>query len=150
MLMTNQSIRWMGVVVVLVFGPGALAQTTVGELLEKGGKQTTKAEIIALMPMRTQSKWPNGQGEEELFFSVDGKITGTGTHFQSGTNSPVEGTWTVDETGKFCVPKRFTKWGTGTNLCWYGFKLGESSFVALKTDSDSKLFKTNSVSKVGG
>lgn len=148
--MKNQSIQWMGVLAGLVFGPSALAQTTVGDLLEKGGKQTTKAEIIASMPMRTQSKWPNGQGEEELLFSVDGKITGSATHFQSGTDSPVEGTWTVDETGKFCVPKRFTKWGNSTNLCWYGFRLGESTFGALKTEPDSKLFKTNSVRNVGG
>jgi hypothetical protein len=146
----NDSIRWTGVWAGLLLGTSALAQTTVGELLEKGGMQTTKAEIIALMPMKTQSKWPNGQGEEELFFSVDGKITGSGYHFQSRTNSPVEGAWTVDESGKFCVPKRFTGWGSSTNLCWYAFRLGENYFGALKTDSDSKLFKINSVSKVGG
>lgn len=148
--MKDQSIRWVGVLAGLVVGTSVLAQTTVGELLGKGGKQTTKAEFIALMPFQVQSKWPNGQGEEELFFSVDGKITGSGYHYQSRTSSPVEGTWSVDEDGKYCVPKRFTAWGTSTNLCFYGFRLGESSFSALTTDADSKLFKSNRVSKSGG
>jgi hypothetical protein len=148
--MTNQSMRWMSVVTGLVLGSGALAQSNVGELLEKGGKQTTKAEFLELMPMRIQQRWPNGQGEEDLFFSLDGKITGTGFHYASRTDSPAEGTWTVEEDGKFCVPKKFPKWGSSTNMCWYGFRLGDTFFGALKTDSDSKLFKTNSVSKVGG
>ncbi|PJI97593.1 hypothetical protein CLU85_2385 [Acidovorax sp. 69] len=148
--MKNQSVRWIFALMGLTLGAGAMAQSTVGELLEKGGKQNTKAEIMALMPMRIQQKWPNGQGEEELFFSVDGKITGTGSHYSSRTDSPVEGTWTVEEDGKFCAPKKFTKWGNSTNLCWYGFRLGENAFSALKTDADTKLFKTNSVTKIGG
>lgn len=148
--MKNLSILWLGVLTGLTLSSNSLAQTTVGELLEKGGKQNTKAEIMALMPMRIQQKWPNGQGEEELFFSLDGKITGTGSHYSSRTDSPVEGKWTVDEDGKFCAPKTFTGWRTSTNLCWYGFSLGETSFGALKTSADSKVFKMISVSKVGG
>lgn len=148
--MKNRPILCLGFLTGLVLSSNSFAQTTVGELLEKGGKQTTKAEIMALIPMRIQQKWPNGQGEEELFFSVDGNITGTGSHFASLTDSPVEGKWTVDEDGRFCAPKKFTRWGSSANLCWYGFRLGETSFGALQTASDSKLFKMNSVSKVGG
>lgn len=148
--MKNQSIQWSIALAGLALGAGAFAQNTVGELLEKGGKQITKAEIMASMPLRIQQKWPNGQGEEELFFSVDGKITGTGSHYSSRTDSPAEGTWAVEEDGKFCTPKKFTKWGSSTNLCWYVFRLDENSFSALKTDADTKIFKSNSVTKVGG
>jgi hypothetical protein len=129
---------------------GAQAQSTVGELLEKGGKQTTKEDFLKRMPFRMKLQWPTRQGEEELVLAADGKITGTGYHYSSRTDSPVEGTWKLEDDGKICAPKTFTKWGSSSNLCWYGFELGEEYFGSQKTDPDSKLMKVGSVTKVPG
>ena len=133
----------------LALSAGAQAQSTVAELLEKGGKQVTKAGILELMPMRLQAQWPTGIGEEELDFSVDGKISGSGFHYPSKTNSPAEGSWAVADDGKFCTPKKFTSWGTSTNLCWYMFKSGDKFFGAAKTDPGGKVGKINSIKKLG-
>ena len=62
---------------------GAHAQSNVGELLEKGGFLVDKEAFTALLPLRMEGQWPNRQGEEVLFFSVDGKITGKGYHYAS-------------------------------------------------------------------
>ena len=70
---------------------GAFAQSTVGELKEKGGSALSKTDFLELMPARMETQWPNRQGEETLLFSVDGKITGTGYHYSSRTESPVNG-----------------------------------------------------------
>ena len=86
---------------------GAFAQSTVGELKEKGGSALSKTDFLELMPARMETQWPNRQGEETLLFSVDGKITGTGYHYSSRTESPASGTWRVEEDGKFCTSKSF-------------------------------------------
>ena len=126
----------------------ALAQSTVGELQEKGGTALSKADILELMPARLETQWPNRQGEEVLFFSADGKITGTGYHYSSRTESPANGNWRVEDDGKFCTPKSFTAWNSSTNLCWYVFKLGSDYFASPKTDADAKIGKMKSVAKV--
>lgn len=124
------------------------AQSTVGELLEKGGKQISKADWLEATPLRLQTKWPNGQGEEELFFSEDGKISGTGHHYGSRSDSPASGQWKVEDDGKVCTPKTFTAWNSTTNLCWYFFKLGDSFYGAQKTEASSKIGKINTFEKV--
>lgn len=130
-------------------GLSAQAQSTVGELLQSGGRQLTKTDLLEMMPARYQGRWPNSQGEEELVFSVDGKITGTGKHYASNTESPAVGTWKVEDDGKLCTPKRFTMWGTSTDLCWYLFRLGNDLFGGLKNSSDAKIGgKINSFAKV--
>ena len=108
--------RFAGVMLGLALSAGAQAQSTVAELLEKGGKQVTKAEILELMPMRLQAQWPTGIGEEELDFSVDGKISGSGFHYPSKTNSPAEGSWAVEDDGKFCTPKSLLA-GVPAQIC---------------------------------
>lgn len=126
----------------------AHAQSTVGELLEKGGKQVSKADWLESTPLRMQTKWPNGQGEEELLFSDDGKISGTGHHYGSRSDSPASGQWKVEEDGKVCTPKTFTAWNSSTNLCWYFFKLGDSFYGAPKTEPGSRIGKINTWEKV--
>lgn len=126
----------------------AHAQSTVGELLEKGGKQLSKADMLEMMPMRYQGKWPNNQGEEELFFSEDGKITGTGYHYGSRSSSPANGQWAVEDDGKFCTPKTFVAWNSSTNLCWYIYQSGDAYFGSPKTDPSSRVGKINSIGKV--
>ena len=136
---------------VLLAIPGlAVSQSTVAELTEKGGVALTKADWQELIPLRIETQWPNRQGEEELFFSADGKISGKGYHYSSRTESPAVGSWRVEDDGKVCTPKTFTAWNSSTNLCWYLLKQGDSYFGAPKLDPDSKLVKLKALGKIPG
>lgn len=131
-----------------VVSTAAMAQSNIGELLGQGGKQLTKADILELVPLRYQSKWPNGQGEEELFFTEDGKITGKGYHYSSRTDSPANGQWKVEDDGKICTPKTFSAWNSSTNTCWYLYQLNGAFYAAGKNDPGSKVGKVNTLEKV--
>ena len=123
---------------------------TVGDIVAQGAKRITKQDFQDRLPARIQQQWPNGQGEEELFLARDGKVTGTGLHYASKGTSSVEGTWSVADDGKLCIPKKFTVWGTSTNLCWYGYTVGTTMYAAQTTEPSSKVYKVNSFTKTGG
>ena len=79
---------------------GLWAQSTVAELTAQGGSVLTKAQWLELLPLRIETQWPNRQGEEELFLSTDGKITGKGYHYSSRSESAASGSWRVEDDGK--------------------------------------------------
>lgn len=125
----------------------SMAQSTVGELLDKGGKQWLKADYEGLFPARMQYRWPNGQGEGDLLFTADGQLSGTEHHYASRSESPATGTWKLEEDGKFCAPKEMPAWRSRTNLCWYVFRLADNQYMALTPDRDAKLHKVKAISK---
>lgn len=132
----------------LVPAAGTWAQSTVADLTAQGGSVLTKAQWLDLLPLRIETQWPNRQGEEELFFSTDGKISGKGYHYSSRTESAASGAWRVEDDGKVCTPKTFVAWNNSTNQCWYFFRLGSEYFAAQKTDADTRLGKIKSMGKV--
>ena len=138
-----------GLILTTSFATASYAQSNVGELLEKGGTLVTKDEFLTLLPGRFEGQWPNRQGEEVLYFSVDGKITGKGYHYASRSESPAEGTWVVEADGKICKPQRFTAWpNSSTNNCYYLFKLGTDYYGSPKNEPGSPVRKSKSVAKV--
>lgn len=136
-------------VVAACFAGAATAQSTVGELLEQGGKQLAKADFIGLMPVRVEQKWANRQGEESLLLSADGKISGSGYHYGSRSDSPVTGSWSLADDGQICTPKTFTAWNNSTNLCWYVFVRNGTYFGSAKAEKDSKLVPVTSFKPAG-
>ena len=141
--------RWILAAALTVLGPGiAHAQSTVGELLEKGGAQVTREAFLEMLPLRIQTEWPNRQGEEELMFTADGKISGKGYHYNSRTESPASGSWKIEDDGKVCTPKTFTAWNSSTNQCWYFYRLDNAYFGTQKTDPGSRVGKIQSMGKL--
>lgn len=128
--------------------PSAHAQSNVGELLEKGGQQVSKADWLALVPMRIEQQWPNRQGEEELSLSADGKISGKGYHYSSRSESPATGSWRVEDDGKICAPKTFTAWNNSTNNCWYFFKLEDAYYGAPSLEPSARVGRVKSVTRI--
>lgn len=148
MTLTRPFLGSLALAVLSLLSSAALAQSTVGELLGQGGKQLSKADILDLVPLRYQAKWPNGQGEEELVFTEDGKITGKGYHYGSRSDSPASGQWKVEDDGKVCTPKTFTAWNSSTNSCWYLYQLNGAHYATGKTDGGSKIGKVNTLEKL--
>lgn len=127
----------------------ANAQSNLGELLDKGGKKLLKADYIALAPFRVKYEWFQGGGEGDLVYAANGTLTGTEYHYPSRSESPAVGTWTADDSGKWCIKKNMAAWNSNTDRCWYTFQLGDEYFGTLSdTDRNARIGKIKSVSKL--
>lgn len=126
----------------------ANAQSNLGELLDKGGNKLLKADYTALAPFRLKYKWLQGGGEGDLVFAANGTLTGSEYHYPSRSESTAVGTWTVDDSGRWCIKKNLETWNTKTDMCWYSFRLGDEYFGALsETDRNARVGKIQSVSR---
>jgi hypothetical protein len=118
----------------------AHAQSTVGELLDKGGKKLGKDHYAAYFPATIKYVWPDKAGEGELNYKSDGTVSGTEYHYASRTTSTAVGTWTVDDNGKWCIKKHLATWNRNTDVCWYSFELEGAYFGALSdTDRNARV-----------
>lgn len=113
----------------------ALAQSNVGDLLDKGAKKLTKDDYMSLAPFRLKYVWPQGGGEGDLVYVADGTLSGSEYHYSSRSESPATGTWSADDAGKWCMKKHMPVWNSRTDMCWYTWKLGED-YWGSATDSD--------------
>jgi hypothetical protein len=109
----------------------AAAQSTLGELVDAGGKQMTKAEVMATVTGATISGPTKVGGEGRYDYGADGSMIGAGKNPQ-GRPYSLSGKWYVDDSGKWCADFR-TPGGPGSS-CAYLFKKGDQYYVS---DSDS-------------
>jgi hypothetical protein len=135
-----------GMLFVALAAPG-FAQSTVGELLDKGGKKLVKADYDALAPFRTVYVWPQGGGEGDLVYKPDGTLSGSEYQYSSRSESPAVGTWNADDEGKWCIKKHMTTWNSRTDRCWYTWQLGTDFYGSAETDRSARIAKLKSVAK---
>lgn len=128
-------------------GVPCLAQSTVGDLLDKGGQKLVKADYDALVPFRMTYVWPQGGGEGDLIYKPDGTLSGSEYQYSSRSESPTTGTWTADEEGKWCLKKYMTLWNSRTDRCWYTWKLGNDFYGSGETDRAARISKMKSLTK---
>lgn len=128
---------------------GATAQAqTVGDLLDKGAKQLMKEDYAAMMPLRIRYQWPQGGGEGDLVFAADGTLAGSEYQYASSSESPAVGTWTVDDTGKWCMKKTMAKWKVNTDKCFITFRMGDDYYgAAADSDRSARTSKYKSYGK---
>lgn len=134
------------VVAMLAWGPSALAQTTLGALLDAGAKPRSPAEFTDEVAQRMiVGPTPTG-GKLELMYARGGTIQGTGTQNNPASNVtpwlPVRGEWSVDDRNRICTSLAVSGGGLSgatavlvlPTRCQYWFKLGKDYFFA---DSDT-------------
>jgi hypothetical protein len=127
----------------LLFGGAAMAQSNLGDLLDKGAKKLGKEDYLAMMPFKVKYVWPNRGGEGDLVFNADGTLSGTEFHYPSRSESPAVGTWTVDDGGKWCIKKSMAVWNSKTDQCWYSFRQGDDYWGTFSdTDRAARLVQT--------
>lgn len=78
----------------------ALAQATLGELLEQGGKRLDKAEVQALLVGATLAGPTTTGGDVRLEVKADGSLSG---NMRTIRSFGVMGTWKLEEDGRFCT-----------------------------------------------
>lgn len=113
-----------------LFTTGAQAQSTLGELLDKGFKKMTKGEFVTAVSGAKISAVRADGVELEYGFNADGSIAGKwystramGDNLGQGTFS---GTWSVDDDGKVCTITMSR--GGQTNACGFWFRNGDEYY----------------------
>jgi hypothetical protein len=125
-----------GLIFAAVASGAALAQNTIGELLAAGGKQLSKDEVLAAFHGATVSGPTAVGGETQSEVNENGSVSGyiTGANGQGGG---IVGTWSVDDTGKFCrdIELRFRESGQVKD-CFPIYRLGDQIDVPATASSD--------------
>jgi len=128
----------------LLFAPFAVAQNTLGELLDAGAKKLSPEEFRQDVVQRTLVGPTSSGSLVELMYAPSGVIQGraeanaAGTSMGAGTNIlfSLDGAWNIDDRGRVCtsmvvqrviLPFRCQNW----------FKLKNDYFIA-DSDSDPK------------
>jgi hypothetical protein len=122
------------IVFVVTSSTTALAQNTLGEVLDAGGKKLTKEEILAAVAGANISGPTQGGGSMQADYKSDGTFSGS-QQTTAGKGRGRFGTWTVDDSGMYCT--EITIAGAITQpdkSCGYLFKLGDQYFVAVGSD----------------
>ncbi|HTP98364.1 MAG TPA: hypothetical protein VMN56_03500 [Casimicrobiaceae bacterium] len=121
--------------------PFALAQSTLGALLDAGAKRVSVAQFKDELVQRIISGPTATGGTLELIYATNGTIAGAGLARAQQVTPPagVRGEWTTDEVGRICTIMRIS--GTAATLpvelpprCQYWFKFDNKYFLS---DSDT-------------
>ena len=129
---------------------GAHAQSTLGDVLDKGGVKITQAEWLSMLPHKNFGFGQKSQNRTEVTFAADGNLVGKEQLWDSGSydyrnaNSAVssrelKGTWKMDPDGKICINQVFGKYENVYQGCFFMFRLGDNIFhVDPASDSDRR------------
>src|SRR5215203_4822338 len=136
-------------VAALTWTPVAVAQKTLGELLDAGARPVTVAQFRDELVQRLiGGPTPTG-GKLEVMYTGDGRLQGTGTQTSNSSSippwAPISGDWSSDDTGRICTSMRVGTTSAGNTMllpkrCQYWYKLGtEYYFVDSDTDRSAKV-----------
>lgn len=122
-----------GMMVMGLWSALAIAQSTLGELLDAGGKKLSKEQVrTALIGAHVTGKTFAGS-TVETDYKADGTYSGFSTLAQGGSMG-IDGTWKVDDGGKLCVEFRVPS-GRINSSCAFYYTLSDQYYVS---ESDSE------------
>lgn len=132
------STKWFAVCIFTLSG-SAMAQNTVGELLDMGAKQIPQGELVNLLSGLIMSgpSFDKPGATIRFEYSANGTVSG-GPRMPDGRVFSSTGTWKVDESGKFCrdmTSSNGAKWGD----CRYFFRLADNYYAAETNDRGTKI-----------
>jgi hypothetical protein len=124
----------------LIAGP-ALAQGTLGELLDAGGTKLAGDTFRTEIADATVSGPSRTGGSVEFVYRADGTFTGTFSSPQ-GRGAGVVGTWKIDEDGRVCVDFAIVATDRRDRNCGFLFKLAGAYFASESgADRDAVVLK---------
>ena len=117
----------------ILFAATAQAQSTLGEVLDKGGKMLTKDELQALIP---GSLW-QGTSPSGITYKIDMRtdqtLNGTGTNARG--SGPVTGTWNITDRNQICTKLTLVSLNQTSESCSFIYQI-ENELFASPTQSD--------------
>jgi len=115
----------------------AQAQSTLGELLDRGAQKLTPAEARAQAPLTVMRDTIDA--DARITLRPDGTVVGKVENKQGHGSSEARGTWTVDASGKRCLDVNMPNFRMQWNECNYPYRLGTQVFsVPSDTDRDAR------------
>ena len=122
-----------GVVLVGLTSTTALAQNTVGEVLDAGGKKLSKAELVPVLVGGNISGPTQGGRQMQVDYKADGTLAGN-VQTANYKNAGRYGTWTVDDSGMLCVVLTTSgRVNSEAKSCGFFFNVGNQYFVSVDT-----------------
>ena len=108
---------------------GAQQPTTVGDLIDKGGKKIAKEELSALLKGATVSGVQEGSGAKfSNTLNPDGSVKGTAVR-SGGEQFNLTGKWMVNDKGQLCSDLT-PGWGRHFESCAFFFSLGKAYYAS--------------------
>lgn len=115
-----------------LFATAASAQSTLGDILDKGFKMLSKAEFVAAVHNIKISSVRADGVELEYSFQPDGSFGGTWYSSTGMANNMGQGnfsgTWSVEDDGKVCTSTMSR--GGQTTTCGYWFRNGDQYYAS--------------------
>jgi hypothetical protein len=119
----------------------ALAQNSLGDLLDGGAKKLSKDAVkSAYAGAHVSGKSASG-ADTEYDYKADGYFSGN-LKASDGWTTGVVGTWTVDDSGKFCGEWTLTQNSKRFNGCGFLYAKGDQLYyVESDSDNGAKIYK---------
>jgi len=116
--------------------------STVGDILDRGGKRLTKDEVQRLYSGSTVSGTQGGDNPDTTFkntYSANGSVNGDA--WRKGTwFTKISGTWSTNDSGQFCSDLTNSQGGKITG-CSYYFLLAGRYYSARTVDRSAPVNK---------
>ena len=128
--------------ILLVFAStAALAQSSLGELLAGGAKKLPQDAVKGTLGGAHVSGKSVTGADTEYDYKPDGYFSGN-LMAADGTRFGVVGTWTVDESGKFCGEWTLTQNSKRFSGCGFLYAIGDQLYyVESDSDKGAKIYK---------
>lgn len=120
--------------VALVAG-GAQAQSTLGELLDRGAQKLTGGEVRAMGDVRLLREAADADAYVTL--RADGTVVGMVHNKQGHGSSEAVGRWEVDASGRRCMDVELPAFSMKMQQCGYTYRLGRDVFFAASDEDRS-------------
>ena len=110
-----------------------------GEALDGGAVQLTKAEMLETLTGKTTSFAGQDGSSQLITYKSDGSYAGLWA--LSGTTAPFFGTWSVQDDGQICLVSGNAK-TRGQKLCGYWFRMANHYFAASSpSDRSAQIYR---------
>jgi len=126
----------------------ALAQNTLGELLDMGAKKLSKEEVVTALSGASLSGETKEGASFKVDYKADGTYSGSFVSPQNKRNGTTFGTWTAADTGKICIDGSIRLYEVQPQKsCQFYFKNGDQYYISPSDTDRSAAVQKRAIAK---
>ena len=123
-----------GLILIVLSSTSALAQNSLGELLDGGAKKLSKEAVQGALSGAQVSGTSTTGATTDYHYKADGNFSGNLKNSEGWTTGAV-GTWSVDDSGRLCSEWTLTKNSKKFKGCGFLYARSDQYYYA-ESDSD--------------